>query len=275
MKLIKKTSCNVSASKQINYRYLMVQALKNNFIIEWKSYVLGSVLSWIGIYLFILQDGEIDYFGKYYSLADCYIRMLQPIAYSVLVIPFLLIGTCRSIKVDFCVPQLLRRKSKKEMLIIQEMKLAGMSLFYAIIYLIGVSIAGIKKTEVMINWSNMNSVFCIKTQCTMPNISLVHVIILFLIMTFIRNYLFSNIILFIQWLYENVTIGLFIIICICCFEITQEKAKVLLWIFTIDYPIWINQSRRIDIVIFGLGYVLIVFLIFKITITYKEFLHEK
>lgn len=279
MKLIEKTSYNVSMNKKIkNFKLRDInvgKVLINNFKTDWKTYTLGILLCWFCIFLFIVQDGEINYYGKYYSLADCYVRMLRPIAYSILMIPFLLVCTCRSMKFDFCVPQLLRRKSKKEILIIQEIKLAGISLFYALIYALGVGLAGIKKTELMINWNNMNSVFCIKNRCTLPNISLANVIILFFIITFIRNYLFSNIILFIQWLCENATIGIFIVICISCFEITQEKVKIMLWIFTIDYPVWINQIRRIEMIIFALGYLLLAIFVFKIVINYKEFLHEK
>ena len=279
MKLIEKTSRNVSTNKKISkfdHRDINVgKVLINNFKIDSKTYILGILLCWIGIFCFIVQDGEINYYGKYYSLADCYIRMLRPIAYSILMIPFLLIGTCRSTKFDFYIPQLLRRKSKKEIFLIQEIKLAGMSLFYALIYTLGVSLAGIKKTESMINWGNMDSVFCINNRCTLPNISLANVIILFFIITFIRNYLLSNIVLLIQWLCENATIGVFIVICISCFEITQEKVKIMLWIFTIDYPIWVNRSRRIEMLIFGFVYLLLAFLVFKIVIDHKEFLHEK
>lgn len=279
MKLIEKKSCYVSTSKKVERTAQgdinVVKILIKIFKLDWRTYIFGILLCWICIFWFIEQDGEINYYGKYYSLADCYIRMLRPIAYSILMIPFLLVGTCKSTKFDFYVPQLLRRKSKYKIFLIQEIKLAGISSFYALIYSFGVSLAGIKKTELMINWGNMDSVFCVKNQYTLPNISLANVIILFFIITFIRNYLFSNIVLIIQWLCDNVTIGILIVVCIICFEITQKKIKILLWLFTLDYPVWINQSMRIKMMIFGIGYLLLTIFVFKRVINHKEFLHEK
>lgn len=249
------------------------------FLYDWKQncvfYAVEILFSWIELFFFCNQDIVLYSYGSYCSKADYFIRLMRPTAYSILNLIFVIFAAYQSIKNDFNVQRIIRFKSKKDLVHFQEIKLIFISLLFTITYAIGIFTISMTEVSTLINWDRADSVYWLETQTVIANITFEKVILFFVVITFIRNFLFANIIVLSSWIFRNRIIGVLAVFAIIVFEIRQASVKVLLWLFTLDYPVWESSMRKMEMVIGIICYAIIGFIVIKKLCRSKEFIGER
>lgn len=239
-----------------------------------------AVLSLITVAYLFADDRKGFYDENIYSVADSWISMMEPIPYTILVLPLLLITTAYGMRNDFWSNRILRYKSKGEILNEQCKKAFMSSVQTAGIYLMIISLFGFVKGREFCNWNQTNSYFFMKNRCVFQG-NVIEIILVVFFLCLIRNVFISMMIVLSKWYFKNIVSGFFLPLGICIIEITQdslgglENIYIFLRRFIADYSFWISLRMRGEIVAYVLGYGVLLFLMAENILKKKEFFHGK
>lgn len=245
-----------------------------------KIYFWESVICVLSTLVYLKLQYDMQLFDlKIFSLADAYLHQMQPMAYTLLVVPFLIIAVAVSMKDDFYSTKILFYRSKWDILKEQIKRAMILSVYFAILYMVVTIIFGIAKNQVIYNWDKNESYFFINNYCKFQGLFW-EVMLMYLFISILRNFLIATIIVLSKWYFKHIAIGFLITMGICITEAKQTmllpiQIKILLRIFFPTYEFWVSQTMRIKIVGIAILYAGILFFAAKVLVKKKEFLNEK
>lgn len=249
--------------------------------IQKKKYIVENVIENIGIlsisiiYTIIFmgfcinQIDSIEVYKESYCILDCFVFMMSPIYYMLMVVFPLILTFSFSTKNDFVAVHITKYNSWKHYLKVQEYKVFVYSILYACIFMLVVGIIGSIRVKADFNWNIEQSFFYMKSETT-TNMSFIELLLVFLLICIIRNFIIQNILLASLWLKNNILYGIIAVFSIVFFELNQPKMGVLLRLYSLDYYIWSRQVLRLRMVYGVFVYVFIGIIAFYFITSRKE-----
>lgn len=246
-----------------------------------KAYLIESVILLGLILAYLSADFKMwEYDASVYSVADSWLTMMQPMEYTILLLPVLMIGTACDIKYDFLSWRILRYESKQEIFVEQCKRAALRSAWFSALYLTVILMFGRAKGLELCTWNQTSSYFFRSNRCTYEG-SLFEVILVLFLLCAIRNMFLSMMIVLSKWYLKNVMAGFLFPMGICIFEMCQsalngtEHLRIFLRRFMAEYSFWISRKMRGEMVLVLMLYGVLLFFMAVNILKKKEFLDGK
>ena len=120
----------------------------------------------------------------------------------------------------------------------------------------------------------MGSYFYEKTE-RISEIGNIEFLMIVFIVSFIRNLIMSEIVLFSVWKKNTPIYGVIIVCIVICFESIMAKYPILFRLFAVDYRMWVEQSFRIQMLIGLVVYTGIFVICLKRIVRKKELMRNE
>ncbi len=245
-----------------------------------KKYPIHFLICTLVIVIFIIlyfesSNSGISVYGRLFSLADCYVWIMKPIAFGFVILPVTLFLSIFITEEDLNILNVLWYSTKKNIFLNQILKIGYLSCFISLISMISTGITGMFMVEKTINWNCASSVFCILTKRTIENISIWKVMGVFFITSWVRLFLFCTAANCFLWIYRQKSIPFIAMLVITCSEIVKPKYPLFFLSLSMDYRVWGCMKRIIQYVSYVSISSIILFMIAKLAIQRKEFMDEK
>lgn len=246
-----------------------------------REYLVESILlSGITIVYLVADFQMWEYERSIFSVADSWLIMMQPLEYTLLVLPILMVGTVYDTRNDFLSGNILRYQSKKKIFGKQWKNTWLRSVWYTVVYLTLILIFGRAKGLKLCNWDQSDSLFARNNNCIYQG-SFLEIFLVLFFLCVIRNIFVSTMILLSKWYLKNVLTGFLFPVSICIFEMCQsalngtEQLNIFLRRFMADYPFWVFWKVRAEMILVLMVYGLLFAFATINILKKKEFLNGK
>lgn len=126
-----------------------------------------------------------------------------------------------------------------------------------------------KKTGM--NWESVSSYFAIVNNAMLPEIQLWEVVVVNVLVQWIRNMVFSCIVLLSYWWNGNLLYGILAVVCVCLIELKMPQMGIVLGVVKADYEFWLSDAQKMLAVVAGAGWLSIVGVVLYYLQKGKEF----
>lgn len=241
---------------------------------KWK---IGIFVPLIGFtWMFLRMENQSNAWKSQISCAaDHCLMMMNPLEYTIAVVPLLMIAIVLDTQKDFCGSRVLFYRSKKDLFFEQSWQAVKWSVMFTVIYLLTIFVYQQWNGQCIYNWDDERSYFCITNKEIFQGSPAEVFFIIFLICVY-RNLIISAVILLSKWYFRHITAGFLTVLVVCLFEFAQSKTDISIFLKRLNtgYSFWISRSQELEVAVSMLLYLAVLYFVTKKAIVKKEFLDE-
>ena len=241
---------------------------------KWSIGILGVLIGFTIAFLKIENRSEI-WKVKYSCVADSCLVMMEPLEYTVIVVPLLMIAVILATRGDFNGNRILFYRSKMELFLMQVGKGIRWSLFITFFYLLTILVYQMWNGQSIYNWDAKNSYFCIMNKEVFAGTG-IEVFAGIFLLCMCRNLIISMVIILSEWYFRHMLVGFLMVLSVCIFELAQIEINVPIFLkrLSVNAVFWLSQSKRTEVACSIGVYLLILCFLVKRVVEKKEFLDE-
>lgn len=219
--------------------------------------IVVLLLEIIAISLYIIQlGGQAPVKLSFFSQADLHIIVSGKTVYHSFILGMVMFQTVCVIGKNCNAMQLLLWQTKKKLLCHQLKLCVLLDLIIAAIIVVIPMIYGAACNKTGINWGSSSSYFCVLHNQILPNVTMVEVVLVHFGIQFLRNMIFSLMILIGWWSDKNMIYSILVMVGVCIIELRQPNVRLLMNLVKADYEFWLSGKEKMYAIISGCAWIL-------------------
>jgi len=216
----------------------------------------------------------VSVYGKLFSLADCFVWVMKPHVFGFLITPVVMVMYYMINRTDYNSIYILRFSKIDYYFFLQVLKCAWLSFYITLVTAGSIVVVGGHMVTEFINWDRVNSVFYTLVGQTAENVTILKVMGMFLVTSWLRLFFLCVFANCICWITELKILPFILMIALATAEMIFPKYKLFYLIFNIDYMWWLTSRAKLLYILFIPIISFILILVSKYAIHKKEFFDE-
>lgn len=226
-----------------------------------------SFLYIVTVFVYLIY--QFPYEGYMCCGTDILVFIMNPLNYMMITIVPVIMSSFYISKHDFVYSFSIRHKSWKDIWICQIKRELITSFLYSTCIILCVFVFCYLNGIPLYNWNQNSSFFYLKNGIMLNDTSL-EIYPLIFVCLFIRSLFFQSVILLTEWIHISKVVGVVIMVIICLDETVRGQDRIVNRLFTADYSVWMNQGMRTQMIVQGIAYFILGYVLFRVIIDRKE-----